>query len=80
MAAMRAGVTHWQAGQIDVAHGMICKAFAIIMITHGPTHPITKDLEVSGYKNFFIFTVVTSMWNEPQMSLDKQEGVKHNSK
>uniref|UniRef100_A0A8C6LT06 [histone H3]-lysine(4) N-trimethyltransferase n=1 Tax=Nothobranchius furzeri TaxID=105023 RepID=A0A8C6LT06_NOTFU len=45
MAAMRAGVTHWQAGLIEVAHGMICKAYAILMVTHGPTHPITKDLE-----------------------------------
>uniref|UniRef100_A0AAQ5WZK2 [histone H3]-lysine(4) N-trimethyltransferase n=1 Tax=Amphiprion ocellaris TaxID=80972 RepID=A0AAQ5WZK2_AMPOC len=45
MAAMRAGVTHWQAGQIEVGHGMICKAYAILMVTHGPTHPITKDLE-----------------------------------
>ncbi|GLD54149.1 histone-lysine N-methyltransferase SMYD1-like isoform X1 [Lates japonicus] len=45
MAAMRAGVTHWQAGQIEIAHGMICKAYAILMVTHGPTHPITKDLD-----------------------------------
>ncbi|XP_077600621.1 histone-lysine N-methyltransferase SMYD1-like isoform X1 [Stigmatopora nigra] len=45
MAAMRAGVTHWQAGLIEVGHGMVCKAYAILMITHGPTHPITKDLE-----------------------------------
>ncbi|XP_051508652.1 histone-lysine N-methyltransferase SMYD1b isoform X2 [Myxocyprinus asiaticus] len=45
MATMRAGVTHWQAGHIEVAHGMICKAYAILLITHGPTHPITKDLE-----------------------------------
>ncbi|XP_030640835.1 histone-lysine N-methyltransferase SMYD1b isoform X2 [Chanos chanos] len=45
MATMRAGVTHWQAGQIEVAHGMICKAYAILLVTHGPTHPITKDLE-----------------------------------
>lgn len=45
MATMRAGVTHWQAGLIEVGHGMICKAYAILQITHGPTHPITKDLE-----------------------------------
>ncbi|KAK6492362.1 histone-lysine N-methyltransferase Smyd1-like isoform X1 [Huso huso] len=45
MATMRAGVTHWHAGLIEVAHGMICKAYAILMVTHGPTHPITKDLE-----------------------------------
>ncbi|KAL4630145.1 histone-lysine N-methyltransferase SMYD1-like isoform X1 [Arapaima gigas] len=45
MATMRAGVTHWQAGLIEVAHSMICKAYAILMVTHGPTHPITKDLE-----------------------------------
>lgn len=47
MAAMRAGVTHWQAGEIEVGHGMVCKAYAILMVTHGPTHPITKDLEVN---------------------------------
>ena len=46
MATMRAGVTHWQAGKIEVGHGMICKAYAILQRTHGPTHPITKDLEV----------------------------------
>uniref|UniRef100_A0A8C6UTN1 [histone H3]-lysine(4) N-trimethyltransferase n=1 Tax=Neogobius melanostomus TaxID=47308 RepID=A0A8C6UTN1_9GOBI len=45
MAAMRAGVNLWQAGQIEIAHGMICKAYSILMVTHGPTHPITKDLE-----------------------------------
>ncbi|XP_021458168.2 histone-lysine N-methyltransferase Smyd1 [Oncorhynchus mykiss] len=45
MATMRAGVTHWHAGLIEVGHGMICKAYAILMITHGPNHSITKDLE-----------------------------------
>ncbi|KAM6985133.1 histone-lysine N-methyltransferase Smyd1-like [Aplochiton taeniatus] len=45
MATMRAGVTHWHAGSIEEGHGMICKAYAILMITHGPNHPITKDLE-----------------------------------
>ncbi|XP_077334113.1 histone-lysine N-methyltransferase SMYD1 isoform X1 [Lithobates pipiens] len=46
MSVMRAGVTHWHAGLIEVGHGMICKAYAILLITHGPSHPITKDLEV----------------------------------
>ncbi|XP_068131295.1 histone-lysine N-methyltransferase SMYD1 isoform X2 [Hyperolius riggenbachi] len=46
MSVMRAGVTHWHAGIIEVGHGMICKAYAILLITHGPTHPITRDLEV----------------------------------
>ncbi|MCI4394315.1 hypothetical protein PGIGA_G00167320 [Pangasianodon gigas] len=45
MAIMRAGVTHWHAGLIEAAHGLICKAYAILMVTHGPHHPITKDLE-----------------------------------
>ncbi|XP_076005573.1 histone-lysine N-methyltransferase SMYD1b isoform X1 [Genypterus blacodes] len=45
MAAMRAGVTHWQAGLIEVGHAMICRAYGILMVTHGATHPITKDLE-----------------------------------
>ncbi|KFO11002.1 Histone-lysine N-methyltransferase SMYD1, partial [Balearica regulorum gibbericeps] len=46
MAVMRAGVTHWHAGLIEAGHGLICKAYAILLITHGPSHPITKDLEV----------------------------------
>uniref|UniRef100_A0A671UXK6 [histone H3]-lysine(4) N-trimethyltransferase n=1 Tax=Sparus aurata TaxID=8175 RepID=A0A671UXK6_SPAAU len=45
MAAMRAGVNHWQAGLIEIGHAMVCKAYAILMVSHGPTHPITKDLE-----------------------------------
>ncbi|NXC46598.1 SMYD1 methyltransferase, partial [Penelope pileata] len=45
MAVMRAGVTHWHAGLIEAGHSMICKAYAILLITHGPSHPITKDLE-----------------------------------
>lgn len=47
MAVMRAGLTNWHAGNIEVGHGMICKAYAILLVTHGPTHPITKDLEAS---------------------------------
>lgn len=46
MAIMRAGVTHWHAGLIEAAHGLICRAYAILLITHGAHHPITKDLEV----------------------------------
>merc|ERR1712137_1303110 len=45
MAIMRAGVTHWHAGQIEMGHGMICKAYGILMVTHGPNHFITRDLE-----------------------------------
>ncbi|KAF3702398.1 Histone-lysine N-methyltransferase SMYD1 [Channa argus] len=45
MALMRAGVTHWHAGLIEVGHGFICKAYGILMITHGPNHSITRDLE-----------------------------------
>lgn len=56
MAIMRAGVTHWQAGHIEVAHGMICKAYAILMVTHGPTHPITKDLEVNIFSMLHMIT------------------------
>ena len=46
MAIMRAGVTHWHAGQIEAGHELICKAYGILLITHGPNHPITRDLEV----------------------------------
>lgn len=46
MAMMRAGVTHWHAGQIEAGHSLICQAYRILMVTHGPNHSITKDLEV----------------------------------
>ncbi|XP_078264966.1 histone-lysine N-methyltransferase SMYD1b isoform X2 [Rhinoraja longicauda] len=45
MALMRAGVTHWHAGLIEPGHAMICQAYGIILVTHGSTHPISKDLE-----------------------------------
>ncbi|KAK5900368.1 hypothetical protein CgunFtcFv8_025330 [Champsocephalus gunnari] len=45
MATMRAGVTHWHGGQIEAGHKFICKAYGILMVTHGPNHAITKDLE-----------------------------------
>ena len=46
MATMRAGVTHWHAGLIEAGHELICKAYGILMVTHGPNHAITRDLEV----------------------------------
>lgn len=46
MTIMRAGVVHWHAGEIEEAHGLICKAYRILLATHGPNHAITKDLEV----------------------------------
>ncbi|MED6244054.1 hypothetical protein ATANTOWER_010050 [Ataeniobius toweri] len=45
LALMRAGVAHWHAGLVEVGHKMICKAYRIMMVTHGPNHSITKDLE-----------------------------------
>ncbi|XP_078080222.1 histone-lysine N-methyltransferase Smyd1-like isoform X2 [Mustelus asterias] len=45
MSLMRAGVTHWHAGVIEPGHAMICQANGILLVTHGPTHPITKDIE-----------------------------------
>ncbi|TRY66272.1 hypothetical protein DNTS_026229 [Danionella cerebrum] len=45
LSIMRAGVTHWHAGLIQEAHELICKAYAILMITHGTHHPISRDLE-----------------------------------
>lgn len=48
MAVMRAGVTHLQAGMIETAHELICKAYRILLVTHGPNHSVTRDLEV-GY-------------------------------
>uniref|UniRef100_A0AAV2IWW0 [histone H3]-lysine(4) N-trimethyltransferase n=1 Tax=Knipowitschia caucasica TaxID=637954 RepID=A0AAV2IWW0_KNICA len=45
LAIMKAGVTHWHAGQIEQGHSFICKAYSILMITHGPNHAVTRDLE-----------------------------------
>lgn len=46
IAIMRTGVIHWHAGQIEEGHGLICKAYRILLVTHGPNHAITRDLEV----------------------------------
>jgi len=46
LATMRAGVAHWHAGMIEAGHGMICKSYAILMVSHGPNHAVTRDLEV----------------------------------
>ena len=54
MAIMRAGVTHWHAGQIEMGHSMICKAYGILMVTHGPNHAITRDLEVHWYRTLLL--------------------------
>uniref|UniRef100_A0A674NSQ3 [histone H3]-lysine(4) N-trimethyltransferase n=1 Tax=Takifugu rubripes TaxID=31033 RepID=A0A674NSQ3_TAKRU len=45
IAVMRAGVTHLQAGMIEMAHELICKAYRILLVTHGPNHSVTRDLE-----------------------------------
>lgn len=59
MAVMRAGLTNWHAGNIEVGHGMICKAYAILLVTHGPSHPITKDLEASSISEMGVL-----VWSE----------------
>ncbi|KFO32630.1 Fatty acid-binding protein, liver [Fukomys damarensis] len=45
MAVLWAELANWHAGSPEVGHRMICKAYTILMATHGPSHPITKDLE-----------------------------------
>ncbi|XP_068191059.1 histone-lysine N-methyltransferase SMYD1-like [Antennarius striatus] len=45
MTIMRAGITHWHAGEIEAGHSLICKAYGILMVTHGPNHIITRDME-----------------------------------
>uniref|UniRef100_A0A8C4Q088 Uncharacterized protein n=1 Tax=Eptatretus burgeri TaxID=7764 RepID=A0A8C4Q088_EPTBU len=45
LAMLRAGMTHWQAGCIEEAHGLLCQAMSVLLVTHGPLHPITKDLQ-----------------------------------
>ncbi|XP_061836643.1 histone-lysine N-methyltransferase Smyd1-like [Nerophis lumbriciformis] len=45
LATMRAGVTHWQAGQTEQGHSMICQAYGILMVSHGPNHTVTHNLE-----------------------------------
>uniref|UniRef100_A0A8C5HAF9 [histone H3]-lysine(4) N-trimethyltransferase n=1 Tax=Gouania willdenowi TaxID=441366 RepID=A0A8C5HAF9_GOUWI len=45
MAIMRAGITHWHAGHIEAGHVLICKAYGILIVTHGSNHAITRDLE-----------------------------------
>lgn len=45
VAAMRAGVAHWHAGLIEAGHALICQAYGILMVSHGPNHSMTRDLE-----------------------------------
>ncbi|KAG7476579.1 hypothetical protein MATL_G00084290 [Megalops atlanticus] len=91
MATMRAGVTHWHAGSIEVGHSMICKAYAILMITHGPSHSITKDLEAMRMQtemelrmfrqNEYVYHTMreAALKNKPMsmMSEPVQEGIKN---
>lgn len=72
LAIMRAGVTHWHAGQIEQGHGMICRAYSILMVTHGPNHVTTKDLEVchatvhkcvlKGVNNLFVMSFMLAVY------------------
>ncbi|XP_061657880.1 histone-lysine N-methyltransferase Smyd1-like isoform X1 [Syngnathoides biaculeatus] len=45
LAHMHAGVIQWKSGKTELGHSLICKAYSILMVTHGPNHAITKDLE-----------------------------------
>ncbi|XP_054614039.1 histone-lysine N-methyltransferase SMYD1a isoform X2 [Dunckerocampus dactyliophorus] len=65
LAIMRAGVIHWQAGQTEQGHSMICQAFGILMVTHGPNHAITRDLEVRSC-GFIVGSLLGSYTGSPQ--------------
>ena len=43
---MRAGVTHLHAGMLQAAHELICQAYRILLVSRGPDHSTTRDLEV----------------------------------
>lgn len=58
MAIMRAGVTHWHAGQIEEGHSLICQAYRILMVTHGSNHAITKDLEVTMHSHVWSLSAI----------------------
>ncbi|CAF87026.1 unnamed protein product, partial [Tetraodon nigroviridis] len=45
VAAMRAGVAHLQAGMPEAAHELICQAYRTLLVSHGPNHSTTRDLE-----------------------------------
>eukprot|EP00064_Thunnus_orientalis_P014419 superscaffoldBa00002496_g14463 len=79
MAAMRAGVTHWQAGQIEIAHGMICKAYAIIMAMRMQT-----EMELRMFKqNEYVYHSMreAALKNKPMTMLHEpksvEEGIKN---
>lgn len=46
VALMRAGVTHLHAGMLEAAHELICQAYRILLVSHGPNHSTTRELEV----------------------------------
>lgn len=43
MAVMWSWLINWHAGNIEMGN-MICKAYAILLVTHGHFHLIKKDL------------------------------------
>lgn len=45
VAVMRAGVAHLHAGMTEAAHELICQAYRILLVSHGPNHSTTRDLE-----------------------------------
>ncbi|CAF88274.1 unnamed protein product, partial [Tetraodon nigroviridis] len=45
VAAMRVGVAHLQAGMPEAAHELICQAYRTLLVSHGPNHSTTRDLE-----------------------------------
>ncbi|XP_072310202.1 histone-lysine N-methyltransferase SMYD1a [Eucyclogobius newberryi] len=75
LAIMKAGVTHWHAGQIEQGHGFICKAYSILMITHGPNHAITKDLESMRAQT----EIELKMFKQNEYHTMRQEVLKDNS-
>ncbi|XP_076990994.1 uncharacterized protein LOC143661327 [Tamandua tetradactyla] len=47
MVVMWAWLINWHAGNIEMGSRMMCKAYAILLVTHGHFHLMKKDLEAS---------------------------------
>ncbi|KAJ8260774.1 hypothetical protein COCON_G00164970 [Conger conger] len=76
MATMRAGVTHWHAGLIEVGHGMICKAYAILLTMRNQT-----EMELRMFRqNEYVYHTMreAALKNQPMSMMTEPvaEGIK----
>lgn len=69
---MRAGVTQWHAGQVEQGHALICQAYRIVLLSHGPHHAISRDLEVGRTTPLLLCFLVVALTRVPPQAMRTQ--------